>query len=201
MTKAFPHLLGALRKDRRGATIIEFAIVLPVLLMILMFLFDTSYYLYARAVLSGEIQAAGRSSTLETASEEAQTDLDEHVEAAVQRVVPHGVLHFSRKAYGSYARAQAKAEPFIDANNNGVCDNGEVYEDSNNNNVYDADGGKDGQGNARDVTIYSVTLEYNRIFPMARLLGWSDTVSISSSTILRNQPYDKQSAPPERNCP
>lgn len=201
MTKALMHQrMKALRGDSRGATIIEFAIVAPVLLMILMFLFDTSYYLYARAVLSGEMQAAGRSSALETASEEAQDALDDHVEAVVQRVVPHGTVVFSRRAYGSYERAQAKAEPFIDANGNGICDNGEMFEDANNNNQHDLDGGKTSQGDAKDVTIYTATLEYDRLFPLAHMLGWSNQLSISSSTILRNQPYDKQSAPPERNC-
>ena len=53
-------LLRALRRDKRGVTVLEFAFVAPVLILILMFLFDTAYYLYARAILSGEVQAAGR---------------------------------------------------------------------------------------------------------------------------------------------
>ncbi|MGE4430214.1 MAG: TadE/TadG family type IV pilus assembly protein [Sphingobium sp.] len=196
-----PRWLKALFGNRRGATIVEFAIVAPVLLMILMALFDTGYYLYARAILSGEMQAAGRSSALESASEETQEDLDDHVTAAVQRVVPHGALSFTRMAYGSYERAQAKAEPFIDANGNGICDDGELFEDTNNNDTYDLDGGLEGQGNARDVTIYTATLRYDRLFPLAHMLGWSNQVAVSSSTLLRNQPYDKQSVPPEGTCP
>ena len=53
------------------------------------------------------------------------------------------------------------------------------------------------------MTIYTVTLRYNRIFPMAYLLGWSQQVTMASSTILRNQPYNGQEsydAPVWRNC-
>ena len=88
-------LLRALRRDKRGVTVLEFAFVAPVLILILMFLFDTAYYLYARAILSGEVQAAGRASALETATQANRDALDGVVEASVKRLVAGGDFSFS----------------------------------------------------------------------------------------------------------
>lgn len=179
-------------RDVRGATLVEFAFVAPILVLMLMFLFDTGYYLYARAILSGEIQAAGRASALETATDANRALLDNSVETAVKRLVGGGTLHFDRLAFKSYGRAQSRAEAFIDSNGDDICNNDESFDDANRNGVRDADSGVAGQGGAKDVTIYSATLEYDRLFPMASLLGWSEQVSITAHTILRNQPFDKQ---------
>lgn len=179
---------------------LEFAFVAPVLFLTMMFLFDAGYFLYARAILGGEVQAAGRSSTLETATDANRAALDARVQTAVQRLVRNGSLRFSRTAYKSYSRAQAKAETYVDSNSNGLCDNGESFDDANNNGTRDIDSGITGQGGAKDVTIYTVTLEYDRIFPMAKMLGWSNRVSMNSSTILRNQPFDKQALPTIGHC-
>lgn len=192
----FPRLA----RDERGVTAIEFAIVAPVLLVMLMFLFDTGYYLYANAVLAGEMNAAGRASTLETATDEQRDTLDQHVSDAVKKLVPNGELHFQRTAYIDYGRAQAKAEAFKDENGNGVCDAGESFDDANRNHVRDLDSGISGGGGAKDVTVYTATLRYDRIFPIASFMGWGKDVTMSSTTLLRNQPFDKQIEPLIGTC-
>lgn len=181
-----------LLRDAGGATIVEFAFVAPVLILLLMFLFDAGYYLYAKSILTGEVLAAGRSSALETATQENRDTLDTNVETAVKRLVSGGTMSFDRMAYKSYGRAQAKAEAFIDGNSNNICDANESFDDANVNGVRDLDSGTSGQGGAKDVTIYTVTLRYDRMFPMASLLGWGQEVTMRSSTLLRNQPFDKQ---------
>ena len=181
-----------LLRDARGATIVEFAFVAPVLILLLMFLFDVGYYLYAKSILTGEVLAAGRSSALETATQANRDLLDNNVETSVKRLVNSGTLSFDRMAYKSYGRAQAKAEAFIDGNNNNICDANESFDDANGNGVRDLHSGTSGQGGAKDVTIYTVTLRYDRMLPMASLLGWGQEVTMRSSTLLRNQPFDKQ---------
>lgn len=198
-----PHRLRcrSLARDERGATIVEFAIVIPVLSMILLFLFDAGYYLYAKAVLAGEVNAAGRASALETASDETRGLLDQRVSSQVKSLVPTGDLSFLRTSYKSYSRAQMKAEAFTDANGNGHCDNNEVFDDANRNGVRDLDSGVDGGGGAKDVTIYTATLRYRRLFPLINFIGGDPDVTLSSTTILRNQPFDKQAEPILGNCP
>lgn len=182
----------ALARDDRGATLVEFAFVAPIFVLILMFLFDTGYYFYARSILSGEVQAAGRASALETATDTNRALLDAALETSVKRLVGGGTLSFNRLAFKSYGRAQNRAESFVDTNGDNICNNNEIFDDGNRNGFRDTDSGTAGQGGAKDVTIYSVTLRYNRLFPMSYLLGWNPEVSITSNTILRNQPFDKQ---------
>ncbi|MDQ9783691.1 hypothetical protein, partial [Serratia marcescens] len=81
---------------------------------------------------------------------------------------------------------------WTDTNENGICDDGEPYQDDNNNNVWDPDGGNAGQGGAKDRTVYTVTMTYPRFFPLYKMIGGSNTTKISASTVLQNQPYGDQ---------
>ncbi|MFM7403656.1 MAG: TadE/TadG family type IV pilus assembly protein [Erythrobacter sp.] len=189
-----------LLSDKRGATLVEFAVVAPIFLGMVMGLFDASFYLFARSVLSGEVDAAARSSTLETATDANRLALDNRVTEQVQRLVPHGNVTFSRVAFSDYRFAQARAEPFTDGNSNNTCDNNEAFVDLNDNGRHDLDGGRNGNGRARDVIIYTATLTYDRLFPVDGLLGLSKTATVEATTLLRNQPFDSQVQPTTRNC-
>lgn len=179
----------------------EFALITPVLLMLILGVFDIGHELYARSIVEGEMQKAARSSTLETATPARQAALDQHVREQILRVAGYGGnVEFTRKAYLDYRAAQAKAEPFLDADHDGRCNNGESYDDWNGNGTRDLEGARNSQGNARDAVIYTVRLTYPRLMPMAGLLGWSNEVAVSSSTVLRNQPYGDQAATVVRKC-
>ena len=58
-----------LPQNEEGATIIEFALVSPVLLLLLMAIFDLSMNLYLDTMLQGTMQEAGRDSSMESADE------------------------------------------------------------------------------------------------------------------------------------
>lgn len=194
------HRLHSLRSDRKGSTIVEFALVAPTLVGMLLFIFDTGFYLYASAVLGGEVNAVGRNSTLETATDTSRTAMDELVKQQVQRLLPSANVAFARTAYKSYERAESKEEKYNDANNNGICDNDETYDDANRNGTRDQDSGVAGGGAARDVVVYTATLTYTRMFPVQAIFGWDQQATISSSTLLRNQPFDKQPEPLIGKC-
>ena len=55
-------------------------------------------------------------------------------------------------------------------------------------------------GGARDVVQYSVTVGYNRLFPAALTWGGTDDDSMTVRTVLRNQPWDKQTLPTVVKC-
>lgn len=189
-----------LAREDAGATIVEFALIAPMFFAILMFIFDAGYMMYVRSLLSGEVNAAGRASTLETATDDARAAMDARVEDRVRALVPHGQISFRRVAFNSYGLARARIEPFVDGNDSNACDNGESYLDLNLNGVHDTDGGRSGGGGARDVVIYTVTLRYERLFPVAGLIGLDPDVELVAQTLLRNQPFDQQTQPPTRVC-
>ena len=182
--------LKRLAADTRGLTVIEFALISPTLLVLMMGTFDMGFRTYAASVLQGEVQKAARDATLETGSS-AGAALNTRVQDQVSRVISNGTWTFTRKSYSSFTRA-GQAENFTDSNGNGSRDAGECYQDENGNSNWDADVGLTGQGTADDIVMYTASVTYHRLFPMYGLLGWTQNETISASTTLRNQPYGTQ---------
>tara|TARA_A100001391_G_scaffold53249_3_gene32481 strand:+ start:13404 stop:13994 length:591 start_codon:yes stop_codon:yes gene_type:complete len=179
-----------LARDQRGAALVEFALIAPVLVTMLLGLFEVGYNLYTQAQLQGTIQKAARASTIENANK-GKAAIDERVEKAVKAIAPRATVDFSRKSYATFSEV-AQAEDFTDIDGNGICNDGEQFEDVNGNGLWDQDRGKIGMGGARDVVLYRVKVGYPRAFGISKLLGLSDTVEFEASTVLRNQPYDEQ---------
>ena len=94
-----------------------------------------------------------------------------------------------------------EAEEFTDDNEDGLCNNNEVYADANGNGQWDTNRGEQGIGGARDAVLYTAVVEYDRLFPMYELAGMPQKVTLRASTVLRNQPNDEQDLNVEtRNC-
>lgn len=201
--RAFLHEVS---RDQRGMSAVEFALIAPVFLMLLLGAFDMSHSVYMKSILQGVLQKAGRDATLETGTEAArQTAIDTIVSSQVKNLANGANVTITRRYYKDFTKAaQAVGEPFTDTNGNTLCDAGEPYQDTNNNSVRDADGGDDGQGGARDTVIYTAAVRYPRMFPMYKLAGLNPNVELIATTVLANQPYGEQSqysAATVRNCP
>lgn len=186
------RLLARLCRNRRGVTVVEFAIVAPVMLITLMGLGDLLYQVYLQSILDGVIQKAGRDSALESNASNGDP-LDDKVEAMVKKIAADATFRSERRSYSSFSLV--KPENFTDGNGNGVRDAGECFDDVNGNGVWDADPGKLSQGGANDVTKYTMWVTYPRIFPVTRMFGWSATNTLTATTLLKNQPYKTQTIP------
>ncbi len=183
-----------------GAALVEFALVAPVFIMSLLAIFDLCYNIYAASMLEGVIQKSARDTSLETGYL-AEDTIDTRVRTAVQAVMPRAEITFDRKAYTNFSDV-GRAEDFTDLNENGRCDDGEPFEDVNGNKNWDADRGEDGFGGARDAVLYTVSITYERVFPLAKMLGMDNTVSATTRTVLRNQPFGQQTTNITiQNCP
>ena len=190
-----------------GVSILEFALIAPVVMAMMLCTLDIGHSLFVRATLDGAVQDAARSSSLEGATSETQQDLiDERVASTIRELAPDAKVTVSRRYYKTFSTAAlARAEDVIEQSpGNLKCDRGESFMDANGNGVWDADGGSDGQGGARDIVIITFKVSYPRLFPMAALLGWSANVEMQSESILANQPYGDQTGfgkPVQVNCP
>jgi Flp pilus assembly protein TadG len=192
-------VLHHIRRDQRGVTAVEFALVVPVLLMMVFGIFDIGHNMYTASMLQGAIQQAARKATIEGSDEAA---LDAVVTQAVHSVSPYATLEFDRTAYTSFSDV-SRPEDFTDLDSDGVCNNGEAFEDANANGTWDTDRGVAGQGGARDAVLYSVTITYRRLFPVAQFIpGQTADLTLKAQTVLRNQPFGMQdtSAPLLGNC-
>lgn len=183
--------LRRLGRDRHGATILEFAFVLPPMLFLFMGGSEIVYQVYVQSILDGAIQKAGRDSAIQGGAEGAAA-IDAKVLDMVHVVAKQATFATppSRVFYNSFS--SMKGEVFHDKNDNGRREVGECYDDINNNKRWDADPGQTGQGGANDVTLYTVTISYPRLFPVGALMGWATTQRLTARTLLKNQPYASQ---------
>ena len=197
--------------DRRGATLVEFAIIAPVMMTLLSGMCELAYQGYLQSVLTGAIQKAGRDSTIQgNGSQSAQ--IDAAVIAQLGQLASGWTANCSatppattrtycstRKSYANFMNVGP--EPYVDTNANNQYDAAtECFTDVNNNKVWDS--GITGQGGANDVAVYTITITYPRLFPVAGLIGMSRTATLSASTTLKNQPWATQNVfTPQQVCP
>jgi Flp pilus assembly protein TadG len=200
------NLVVRLDADRRGIAMTEFALLAPVMMLLLMGAFELGHSLYMRSVLQGAVQKAGRDGGLESGTlTSVQAAIDNRIRAQVRPLNRNASVTFTRRYYKSFTSAQnAVAEPFTDGNSNGLCDNGEPFEDRNHNNIRDADGAAAGTGGAHDTVLYTATVSYPRMFPLHGFIGGSANHVVTAKTVMSNQPYAERSvyaAPVARPCP
>jgi len=179
-------LLRKLRRDKRGNAIIEFALVaLPMSLMILPPI-DIGYRMYAQAVLQGVLVRASR---LSTTGNYTNNDIDAIVNRELTEFKRGATVTITRTNYQNFSGVGKPEKITSDTAPIGTYNVGDCYNDTNGNNVWDADGGKSGQGGADDVVYFTVTLTFPRIIPLTGLLGFPSNETIKSSAVVRNQPY------------
>ena len=181
------RLLG----DRSGVTLVEFAFVGPVLIVMIMGIFDMAHTQYTNALLSGALQKPGRDMTLESAGSR-QAATDARVREQVLNLVPEGAtVEFERLSHFDFTDIN-EPEEFTDNNGDQICNNNEVFADANDNGQWDPNRGRQGIGGARDAVLYTAVVTYPRLFPMYELIGMPNDVTLRSTTVLRNQPFSAQ---------
>ncbi|SFF94533.1 TadE-like protein [Novosphingobium sp. CF614] len=184
-------VLKRCRDDRAGVTAVEFALAAPVLIVLLMGIFDIGHMTYVTAALHGAVQRVARSGTLESVN---TTSEDAFVATVVQQAAPGATVSTSRKSYFDFANI-ARPEAWNDNNSNGTCDNSEAYTDENENGRWDADVGESGNGGANDVVLYTVTVTYKPLFPVPGLTNRDNTRTLQASAVKKNQPFALQDSP------
>jgi Flp pilus assembly protein TadG len=180
--------------DQSGVSVVEFGLIAPVLATMLLGSMDVGHTLYMRTVLDGSIQDIARDSSLEDGGILSKQEIiDGKIKAQVRRLYKDADVTIKRRYYRNFTNAyNAQAEEYTDTNGDGECNNSEPFVDANLNETWDDDGGDAGQGGAKDVSIVTVTVTYERLFPMAALAGLPENVTVSANTVLANQPYGDQ---------
>lgn len=204
MQLPLPFSRRALARDARGATLPEFAIVLPTFLVLLFGIYDVGQAIYAQSVLQGAMQDAGRDAGLESGGTTAQLALiDKYIQDQTKPIVfGNPEYTIERKNYKGFNDV-ARPEDFEDKTpKNNQYDDNECFWDENDSGEWEDDVGKAGVGGAKDVNVYTATVKYDRVFPLWTLIGLPERAEISASTTLRNQPYGPQAARTRKKiCP
>jgi Flp pilus assembly protein TadG len=185
MTAAFRPIRRRLAGDERGVTVVEFAIILPVLCMVLLGTLDLGYRSYVASVLQGALHEAARMATVGGVT---QAQIDARVRSRLHAFSNNATIQVETGSYSDFSSVRQPEKITQDTAPAGYSP-GDCYEDANANGRWDADRSASGVGGADDIVNYQVTISYPRIVPIWRVLGWGDTETITSNTVLRNQPY------------
>jgi Flp pilus assembly protein TadG len=195
-------------RDERGAAMMEFAFVAPVMFMMIMAGFDAGYSVYVKSVANGALEARARAASLDGSTE---SQFDSELRQAMYRILPayadnEESVILSKKNYTDYSRIDAAEKITTDNNDNGVLDGpadwdgdgtidtGDCWLDEDGNGEYGTNEGADGLGGADDGVFYTVTLQFPRLFPLASMLGLSAEQTVVVRTLVINQPYGSQEA-------
>lgn len=177
-----PHI----GRDERGVTLVEFAAILPVLCMLLLGIFELGYRSYAASVLQGALHEAARMATVGGVT---QAQIDARVHTRLRSFSRNATITIDTQSYQDFASVRQPERITQDTAPLAQYNVGDCYDDTNANGRWDADRGTSGTGNSEDIVRYEVTLAYRRVFPIGGFLGWGETETIRSNTVLRNQPY------------
>lgn len=180
--------LKALRRDQKGATIVEFALVLPVLSVLLLGTLDLGYRSYATSIVQGSLHEAARMATVGNVT---TTQIESRVTSRLRDFSRDATISTATRSYVDFNGVGVPEVITSDTVPVGTYNTGDCYQDINGNGRYDLDRGRTGVGGSEDVVYFEVTMRYPHIVPIANFLGsnWSNDVVITQNTLLRNQPY------------
>ncbi len=179
--------LRTLRRDQRGATIVEFALILPVLCLLLLGVLDLGYRSYVTSIIQGTLHEAARMAVI---GNQTTTAIENHVRNRLQEFSGDATIQTRTRSYSDFTGVSTPEKITQDTAPTGSYNPGDCFEDYNRNGSYDLDRGRSGLGNSEDVVYFEVTMSYPRIVPITRFLGGGgNNVTIVANTVLRNQPY------------
>ena len=169
-------------------TAIEFALITPVFVLLLMGIIEFSIVMFVNSVMEGATAVSGRyGKTGYTAvGSTRQQQIIAAVASRTTGLLNPSLITVMTKVYPSF-NSISQEEPFIDTNHNGTRDAGETYTDVNGNAQWDSSGVV-GLGNANDVVVYTVSYPWVVNTPIiGNFLG--NTIIISSRTVVKNEPF------------
>jgi hypothetical protein len=171
-----------------GSTAVEFALILPLLLLFIIGSIEMAINLFIGSSIESAVMEASRYGI--TGTEAGVSRADRVLEIVGDRT--YGLLDMDQVnmetlVYESFADI-GQPEPFTDQNANHVYNAGEPFVDVNGNGEWDADMGEAGLGGPSDVVVYRLSYDWGIITPTMRgILG--DNVTHVSSIAVRNEPY------------
>ena len=181
-------------RDTNGIASIEFAIVAPVMFMLIGGLLELGYVTFARSTLESAILDASRASRVTDCPNQNASLIADKLDDRLA-IIPSADGNGPRltvESYGDEFGNVGTPEPFTDDNGNDFYDVGETYDDVNGNGQWDADMGQAGNyGSFGDVVRFSAEFDVPSLFGfVAQAINDGQSFyTVSATTVVRNEPY------------
>lgn len=186
----FKNLKRDLIRNKDGATLMEFGLVVGPLMMLLLGIMDLGYQAYLDTLAKSKLHEVARdASTGEMTVPEIETAIEDGLDALTLK---DATVNVTVKSYFDFTNVGKPEKLTVDGNKNDALDPGDCFIDNNKNGIFDTDYGIPGTGGPDDIVSYQIEITTKRLFPLAKMFGWSETMKSSNSTAVRNQPYGAQ---------
>jgi Flp pilus assembly protein TadG len=179
-------------RDEGGATLVEFGLVAAPFFLMLLGIMDLGYRGYVDTVSKSVLHRVARDAST---GEMTVSQIEQQVTDGLDDLVlKNAVINVSTESYFDFTNVGKPEKLTVDNNKNGAVDPGDCFIDNNGNDVFDTDYGIAGTGGPDDIVSYKIEIVTPRLFPLASMIGLDETMTISNSTAVRNQPYGAQVA-------
>jgi hypothetical protein len=185
----FRGCLRSFAADTSGGAVVEFALLAPILVLLLVASFELAIMLLVGSSLEAAVLSASRYG-ITGAAGSGGVSREDRIRAIIGErtfgLVDLGGTSIETLVYPSFGDI-GRPERFTDANGNGSRDPGEPYTDTNGNGEWDEDMGRAGSGDACEIVLYVVSYDSG---PVTHLLGSvMPTITHRATVAVRNEPF------------
>lgn len=193
MCKLKRHIGAPLRhplRDESGIAALEFAMVTPVLLLMLMGIIELAMIMFTTAVMESATNITsrlGKTGYVAEGTTREQQIIDSVANRTAGLLDPEKIT-IDSKVYSDFNNI-GQPEPCLSPTSS-PCPGtpGVHFIDINGNGTWDADMGKAGLGDAGDVVVYTVSYPWHVMTPLiSNIIG--DPFDLTVRTVVRNEPY------------
>lgn len=183
------HIFKHAWQDNRGVAFVEYGLVAPLVVSFIVGILEVAMVFVVATALENSVLASsrygitGQSGTGGSTREETILTV---VEENTFGLVDMQKVTLSSTIYDSFSDI-GQAEPFADANGNGVFDTGEAYTDVNGNAQWDADVGIAGLGGPGDIVLYQIQYQIESLTGL--FSPFFDRIDHVATVAVRNEPY------------
>jgi len=169
---------------------LEFAFITPIVLLIIMGIIEFSLVMFTMAAMesaTGFTSRTGKTGYTQGGLNRQQTIINS-IESRTAGLLDPTKITITTTIYPNFNNVN-DPEPFVDANGNGVYNNGETFTDINGNGQWDSDMGEAGLGSAGDVVVYNVSYPWHIWTPVVgTLIGNPFVITVRS--VVKNEPFE-----------
>jgi Flp pilus assembly pilin Flp len=180
-----------LARSESGITSIEFALIAPTFLIIMLGIIELSLIMFTNVVMESATSVTarlGKTGYVATGTTR-QDEIINNVKNMTAGLLDPSKITITTEVYSTFSNI-GKPEPCISPPTPPCAGTpGVNFVDINGNGAWDSDMGQAGLGDAGDVVVYVVSYPWKVTSPMiSAILG--QTVTITTRTVVRNEPYD-----------
>jgi hypothetical protein len=178
-------------RDQSGITAVEFAMVTPVLLLMVIGILEFTSIMFTMAVMESATNSTSRlgKTGYVAAGTTRQQQIIDSIATKTSGLLDPTKIIITSKVYSDFSKV-GQPEPCINPTSTPCPGTPNVnFIDVNGNGAWDADMGIAGLGNAGDIVVYTVTYPWKIMTPIiSNIIG--GTFDITVRSVVRNEPYE-----------